>query len=179
MGSPLVSVLTPTVPERAGMLAECRLSVEAQHGVPFEHLVGLDTDYQGCAVTINELARHATGKWLFLIADDDLLHDPACLKAHVSVSGAADVVYSPPRVEGEPEAPFHGDPPGIPAPALIRRTLWERLGGYDEMLDQCEDLDFFRRALESGARFQRLDEQLWTYRIGHPLGNKSRGKTWP
>jgi hypothetical protein len=157
------------------MLAECEASVDAQTFRGWEHLVLVDEEYVGCSRTVNLLAEDARGEWLFLIADDDLLL-PSCLAAHLGVSGGADVVYSPPVVEGEPEAPFHGTPPGIPSSALIRRSLWNDLGGYDVEKAQCEDYDFFERAMGAGAVFHRLREQTWIYRFGH--GNKSRGKVF-
>lgn len=172
---PSVSVLTPSVPERADMLAECEASVAAQTFLGWEHLILVDHEYRGCSKTVNQLAEVATAPWLFLIADDDLLL-PGCLSAHLSASSRADIVYSPPFVEGEAEAPFHGNPPGIPAVALIRASLWRKLGGYDEERSQCEDLDFFTRAMEAGARLRRIKEQTWIYRFGH--GNKSRGKVF-
>lgn len=167
-----VSVLTPSVPERADMLAECVASVDAQTFRGWEHLVLVDEGYEGCARTVNRLAADAKADWLFLIADDDLLL-PDCLAAHLSVTGGADIVYSPPVVEGEPEGPFHGDPPGIPAVALIRRSLWDELGGYDVEKSQCEDYDFYERALAAGASFHRLRESMWVYRFHG--ANKSRG----
>lgn len=157
------------------MLAECVASVKAQKGVSFEHLILVDHLYHGCAVTLNKLAEQARGEWLFLIADDDYLL-PGCLAAHVEASDGADIVYSPPSVEGEPEAPFHGDPPGIPSTALICGNLWRELGGYDTSLVQVEDFDLWERALAAGAVFKRLDAKTWVYRLNHSLGNKSRGQ---
>lgn len=166
----LVSVLTPSVPERADMLNECIESVLVQK-CAFEHLIHVDREYAGCSVTVNLLADKARGRWLFLLADDDLLL-PGCLKAHLAAADGADIVYSPPVVEGEPEPPFHGDPPGIPSTALISANLWRHLGGYDPARTSCEDFDFFERALLAGAVFRRIPEQTWTYRFHG--GNKSR-----
>lgn len=172
---PLVSVLTPSVPERGDMLAETRRSVETQTMKRWEHLVLVDSTYRGCAATVNALAAEAKTDWLFLLADDDLLL-PTCLAVHYRLRVGADIVYSPPVVEGEPEPPFHGTPPGIPSSVLISRALWERLGGYDLSLGQCEDYDLFERALVDGAVFRRTEKQLWVYRFtGH---NKSRGATF-
>lgn len=157
------------------MLHECRASVKAQEGVTFEHLILVDEKFHGCSRTVNQLAAQARGEWLFLLADDDYLL-PGCLAAHVEASDGADIVYSPPVVEGEPEQPFHGDPPGIPATSLICGDLWRALGGYDESLVQVEDFNLYERALAVGAVFKRLEAKTWVYRLGHPLGNKSRGK---
>jgi GT2 family glycosyltransferase len=157
------------------MLKECEASVNGQTLRGWEHLVMVDAEYQGCSRTVNALAADAQADWLFLIADDDLLL-PDCLSRHLAASSRADIIYSPPAVEGEPDGPFHGDPPGIPAPALIRRSLWNALGGYNVELAQCEDLDFFDRALCVGAVFKRIEGPLWTYRFHGK--NKSRGASF-
>ena len=59
-----VSILTPSIPERADMLEECRASVKAQTVTRHEHLVMVDEDRRGCAVTMNLLATLAHGEWL-------------------------------------------------------------------------------------------------------------------
>jgi predicted glycosyltransferase involved in capsule biosynthesis len=55
---------------------------------------------------------------------------------------------------------------------LISKKLWDDLGGYDVARTQCEDFDFFERAMGVGAVFHRLSEQTWVYRFHG--GNKSR-----
>lgn len=171
---PWVSVITPTIPERSGMLAQLEATVAAQTlARPWEHIILTDVDREGCAKTVNRAVSFARADWLFLIADDDLL-EPTCLHAHLEAAEGADIVYSPPIVEGEPAAPFHGDPPGIPSTALIRTSFWRTLGGYNDLLDKCEDNDFYTRALARKGVFRRLPESTWIYRLGHPLGNKSR-----
>lgn len=155
------------------MLEECRSSVRAQTFRSWEHLVLEDVEGDGCAGTVNALAREARGEWLFLLADDDLLL-PDCLESHVQVSTDADVVYGPPDVEGEDAAQFRGSPPSIPSTALIRRSLWERLGGYNQALVATEDRDFYERAMRRDvfARFQRVEHVTWKYRFHG--ANKSR-----
>ena len=169
---PLVSVLTPSVPERAAMLEEACASVDAQTLRRWEHLVDVDTGYTGCARTVNRLAAAATAEWLLILADDDLLK-PDCLARHFRASKEADIVYGPPTVEGEDASTFHGDPPAIPSLCLIRRHIWEDLGGYQEDLTQREDRNLYERALERGIRFVRIPQETWVYRF-HGV-NKSRG----
>ena len=162
----LVSVLTPTIPPRAALLEQLKLSVAAQTvGRPtWEHLIAVDEDRQGCAKTMNHLAGLAQGEWLLPIADDDLLL-PAALERLLEVSTDADVVYGPPLVSGNGATHFFGTPPEIPAPALVRATLWHELGGYDEALRREEDRNLWTRALAAGARFVRIHEPVWVYRF--------------
>jgi hypothetical protein len=80
-------------------------------------------------------------------------------------------VYAPPLVSQNGSHHFFGEPPRIPSFALIRRTLWHQLGGYDETLTREEDRGMWTKALEHGATFVRVDEPLWVYRFHG--GNKS------
>lgn len=171
-----MSVLTPSVPERASMLAEAEASVTGQTYREWEHLVLVDDSYIGCARTVNQLAKAAQGDWLLILADDDLLQ-PDCLTLHLAASADTHFVYSPPLVEGEPPETFHGDPPAIPSLSLILKEVWDHLQGYDETLTCREDRNLYERALELGYRFKRIPEQTWTYRFHENIGggNKSRG----
>lgn len=171
LGEPLVSVLTPSIPERHEMLVECEASVLAQTSVSWEHLIEVDLAGDGCAVTMNRLAACAEGEWVLPLADDDLIL-PGCLSALLRASEGADVVYSPPLVTGnEDRWWFFQAPPVIPSFALIRADLWRDLGGYDESLSREEDRDLWVKALAAGARFVRVDEPCWVYR--QHAGNKS------
>lgn len=46
-----------------------------------------------------------------------------------------------------------------------RRSVWRAIGGHNEELPAAVDLDFSIRAEEAGARFQRIDKILASYRI--------------
>jgi glycosyltransferase involved in cell wall biosynthesis len=171
----VVSILTPSIPERAHLLAECKLSVLAQTVVCWEHLVEVDERREGCARVVNRLAERATGDWLLIVADDDLLL-PGCLETllnHAAANPTADIIYAPPLVWGIPNPWwFFQEPPAIPSFALMRADVWRSLGGYDENLLREEDRDLWTKALAAGAVFSRADSKpTWTYRFHG--GNKS------
>jgi glycosyltransferase involved in cell wall biosynthesis len=168
----VISVLTPTIPERSEMLRECEASVQCQTYDFFLHEIEVDTEREGCAAVMNRLAEKASGEWLLPLADDDLLL-PGCLATLLAHSEDADVVYSPPLVWGLTDPWwFFQTPPAIPAVALIRAELWQEIGGYDESLTREEDRAMWTKALELGARFVRAsDAPTWVYRIHS--GNKS------
>lgn len=173
----VVSVLTPSIPERAAMLEECKASVSGQlvEAASWEHLIEVDEARRGCAVTMNRLAARAKGEWLLPLADDDLLL-PNCIQTLLDNTAEADIVYPPPLVWGEPAEWFTQAPPVIPSLALIRASLWRELGGYDETRLREEDRDLWIKALAAGARFVRADRQpTWVYRLNHG-GNKSFAK---
>ena len=52
-------------------------------------------------------------------------------------------MYPPPLVWGQPQEWFTQAPPVIPSFALIRRDLWNELGGYDESRIREEDRDLW------------------------------------
>ncbi len=171
---PLVSILTPTIRERAGFLEECRASVNAQTAQSWEHVIEYDDDHAGCSVTMNKAAARATGDWLLPLADDDLLL-PGCLLALLAQSSYGDIIYSPPLVTGnEDRFWFFQAPPAIPSFALIRRDLWNELGGYDESLKHEEDRNLWIKAMDADARFVIVDEPTWVYR--QHSANKSFNK---
>lgn len=61
----------------------------------------------------------------------------------------------------------------IPQTALIRRSLWEKLGGWDESLDEC-DTEFLFRAFEARARVWFLNRPLFCYRLHAGQQSKER-----
>lgn len=158
------------------MLEEAVASVQTQTHTAWELITLVDDLYEGQSTTINRIAAACSGDWVFPFDDDDLLFR-GCLKELVAGSDGADVVFAPPDVEGEDPQQFRGQPPMIPTPALIRRDLWNALGGYNRQRFEQEDRDLFERLMAAGAKFRRVDEVLWLYRF-HPGvagGNKSRG----
>lgn len=161
-----VSVITPSIPERAAWLEECRQSVRSQTFALREHLFEIDEHYRGCAKTMNRLAERAEGDWLLPLADDDLIL-PGCLATLMRHQDEGDIIYSPPLVWGLDEPWwFFQAPPAIPSVALIRAELWRELGGYDEGLTHEEDRAMWTRALNMGATFVKVDEApTWVYRI--------------
>ncbi len=167
----VVSILTPSIPSRQAFLRECRQSVLYQTFDQWEHLVEIDRLQDGCSKVMNRLAAESKGEWVLPLADDDLLL-PGGLEALVSDSKGADIVYSPPLVTGnEDRWWFFQSPPAIPSFALIRRELWDRLGGYDETVIREEDRGLWVKAIDYGAVFRRVDEPTWVYR--QHGGNKS------
>jgi GT2 family glycosyltransferase len=48
---------------------------------------------------------------------------------------------------------------------VIRRSVWESLGGFDESYKLAGDLDFFVRAVQAGVRFQFVDTTVASFSI--------------
>ena len=79
---------------------------------------------------------------------------PAIAKLAAEGNGAASVILNP-----------HSFAFGAPYPmtCLIRRSLWESLGGYDQI--NHADTDFYYRAVKAGAKLVYVPEPLFVYRF--------------
>lgn len=175
-----VTVITPSVPRRARMLAEAIASVNAQTVPPYAHLIHVDYEMIGCWAVQNILLKAVTTPW-FAILDDDDLFGPDHLETLLShATGELAVVYSWCRVEGEQwnpnqlfdeEALYRNN--YIPATALIRTEVARAVGGWKQREDNCEDWGMWLDILAAGGRFLCVPEITWTYRFHND--NSSRG----
>ena len=166
-----VCVITPSLPGRESLLEECKASVAAQT-VPVEHLVGIDVAREGPSVIRNRLAAQTDAEWLLPLDDDDLL-DPECVERLLDASTGADVVYPWCRMVGRTD----GWVPNklfartalyqqnyIPVTALIRRTMFETVGGYQSV--PLEDWVLWQWIELHAGVFKCVPEILWSYRFG-------------
>lgn len=174
---PKVSVITPTVPERAQLLAEAKASVERQTLQGVEHLVAVDEKRVGQGFVRNELAKRAHGDWLVFLDDDDLL-DPQFAELHLEHAEAtgADVVYSicrmpasytgwAPRIADFDEALLRKPNCNyIPVTALVRRSMFEEVGGFKQPR-ALDDWNLWVSLLNAGAKFEYLPVVSWSYRV--------------
>jgi len=166
-----VTVITPTIPERAEQLAEAIESVQAQSRPPEAHLIEVDDLRQGTAAMRNRMVEEADTEWVAPLDDDDLL-----LPIHLQVlldgasSSGADVIYSDWNGHVPKGCPRDFDSAAlraknfIPATALIRREAIEAVGGYPEV--HGEDWALWLLMDRAGARFYRVPVVTWTYRRG-------------
>lgn len=168
-----VSILTASLGERKDMLAEAKASVQAQvlpGDVEVEHLIGIDVDREGAGLWLNRMLLSATGDFVMVLDDDDVLlpNHIATVTADVSMH---DVIYTPPIVEG---GEFHGYECAYSGAVLMRRncvshtalmrtSFVREVGGWSNL--RMFDWDLFRRLEQVGAEFLRLDVRTWIYRL--------------
>ena len=140
-------------------------------------------EHRGRAAARNRGMARASGTWVaFLDADDlwlptRLERTASALAGHETtglVYGWAGVISPDGKREGELRAPIH-DGPVLEAllrlnfvctsTAMVRRSLIERIGGFDESLDYPEDWDLWLRAAEAAPGLG-IGEELVLYRSG-------------
>lgn len=187
-----ITVVTPSVPPRAGMLADAMASVSAQTLAPVAHVVVVDHEGNGEAATRNRGLFAVDTEWTAFLDDDDVLypHHLSALTRHQEMTDA-DLCYGWFDVQGgtDPLGWFGKDfdPDAlrennyIPVTYLVRTELAQGVGGFPApeggypSQTACVDWAFLLRLLDVGARFEHLAERTWCWR--HHGGNYS-GRVW-
>jgi hypothetical protein len=167
-----VSVITPSLPERATMLAEAIRSVQAQTVLPAAHLIEVDYARKGPGPVINRLTARARTEWVAILADDDLFH-PDHLEVLLAHSADADIVLSWSRLEGRPDPQYRGEffpmdllerrDTGMRGTFMFRRKLWDKLGGWPA--GPIDDWQFLVNAIKARARLVPVYQETFTYRF--------------
>lgn len=170
-----VTVITPTLPERPGMLAAATASVAAQTVPPVAHLIGVDYARRGPAAVRSDLVAAATTEWVAFLDDDDVL-DPDHLAVLLANSDGYDVVGAYCRFDGPPLlAKYHNrrfdrrvlSLHGIfPITVIARRQPVIDADGF-RAGDRYEDWSLWNRMADNGCTFHIVPRETWTYRTAH------------
>lgn len=142
----------------------------------------LATDNAGVAAARNRAIASCTAPLITLLDGDDALgpdylaimvplleRDPeiaiaTCNARLFGAVGGGRLSFESPQPEGS-LANVLDRSFGIHICSTFRRTDWERVGGFDVSLRQCEDFDLWVRLLLSGGRVHYVDRVLCDYRI--------------
>lgn len=179
-----LTVIIPTIPERAHLLVDAKASVKGQvrpAGTKAPKVVVVvDTDRRGPAAVRNEAAAAVSTSWVTFLDDDDVWL-PQHLAALAPHRDTADVIYSLGHVVGRPgwdpqleafDAARLRQVNYIPLTGLIRTDLFRRAGGFP--VDAAyEDHGLWVALLDAGARFHCVPERTWLYRFG-PWDSRSK-----
>ena len=96
-----------------------------------------------------------------VLAEQELLVEPGA-ELPFWVEGSKVPILMPPR------PPELADEPMVhPMTMVVRREVFERIGGFDESMRAAEDFDWMLRASEAGIEIARLSEVLLRRRV-HP-----------
>jgi glycosyltransferase involved in cell wall biosynthesis len=190
-----VIVVIPTIAPRADMLKRATDSIQDER-VSYGFWAELDYDKSGPAVARNRAVEAATkdgvtSEWIAFLDDDDMFkpgHLTKCI-AHAEET-SADVVYpwfdlirrGKDRndwafllIDGKDAFGQEFNEPAlrqnnyIPVTALVRRSLFEQVGGFpvpgsEEWPHvQNEDWGLWLRLLDAGAKFSHLPERTWVW----------------
>ncbi len=150
---------------------------QLQQRYPTRQIKFVDQYNSGASATRNVGFRLALGTYILPLDADDKIapdflsqavsvldSDPSTgfVYSHIQHFGTDNRFYYIPQFD--PETEIHTDNI-IPTCSLVRRTVWEEVGGYnEEMKDGYEDWDFWISCIEKGFKGYRVDAPLFYYR---------------
>jgi glycosyltransferase involved in cell wall biosynthesis len=119
----------------------------------------------------------ATGDLVYFLGSDDQFFGPDVLALVASAARpSADIIVGDVICSGTDvryrESHVHIRPWNLleericHQAAFVRRSVYERLGGFDERYRICADYEFFVRALRGGATLQYLDLVVAVFQLG-------------
>lgn len=165
----LITVVIPTIEERADMLAEALESVGKQTVGEPAVLVAVDSDRVGPAEVRNRLVEQVCTPWILFLDDDDLLHADY-LETVMPSFDESDIVYTwcvedgfnvgLDRLFDEVELKRANY---IPVTICVKTELFRSIGGFPSGV-AYEDWAMYLKFLDVGAKWTLIPEKKWTYR---------------
>jgi hypothetical protein len=171
-----VTVITATIPGREELLERARKSVGEQTVQPHAHLMKLDVDRDGGAVTKNRLSDFVDTEWFMVLDDDDTLL-PNHIETLLRHSDNADVVYSYAEGNDRYNRPYSMEElmrdSIVSHTAIIRTSFFRKLGGFP--VESGYDWLLWKAAAAGGARFVCVPEKTWHYDLDLARPHESLG----
>lgn len=174
------SVLTQTVANWELIIVDdCspRAAADALSTLPTDDRIKMfrNQSVRGVSFSRNLAVRNSSGEYLLPLDSDDLLAPDFLAKTLPMMQGQDDMfggVYVETQVFGTKNCRWYSEKfelpsylvSGYPWMALIKKEVFDNVGGYREDLTIGEDFDFFVTALETGWKFKGIQEPLFHYR---------------
>ena len=181
---PGITVITPTIPSRALMLARAVRSVSVQTLPAAAHSIAVDINREGAPATRQRALDAVLTEWTAPLDDDDYFKPEHLLRLYQhAMETDADFVYSWFEVAGgiDPFPPTHftnpfnpDDPIETTVTVLVKTDLAKTVGykALDrEQINTGEDRYFTLGCLKAGAKISHLVEKTWVW--NHHGGNTS------
>jgi glycosyltransferase involved in cell wall biosynthesis len=186
-----ITLVIPTIPPRAALLARALASMDAQSYPPAEVITLVDLQREGAAATRNRALDLVTTDWVaFLDDDDELYPDHLRRLARFARITGADLVY--PYFDADVDElntfglPF--DPVllrqanYIPVTVLARTQALKDAGGFqahpDRNGDPCEDWGLWLALLDAGATLAHLPARTWRWHNGGEGSTRGKPDRW-
>lgn len=127
---------------------------------------------RGVSAARHEAVRFSTGELILFVDADDVLSPDYLEKMTIVIAGGADIAYPDiyhwaqemTRLVTIPEITTefvrNYKKVVIPVTCMIRRKMYDKLGGFHDFL-VLEDLDFWLRAMAAGYTFKKAQTLLW------------------
>lgn len=183
-----VTVITASIYDRIGLLAENIASVANQTVRPSAHVIDQhEAECYGPIEAYNRLARLVDTEWLAIL-DDDNVWLPNHLETVLPALDSADIVYSwdiggtRPRIDCTdwPQSRLVEHLQGanfIDQSCAIRLSVYRDVGGFRDPGHEFMDWDLWQRLARSGARFACVPIDTWCYRVG-PWNAPGQPEQW-
>jgi GT2 family glycosyltransferase len=199
----MISIIIPTLKKNEDYLNLCINSIVEHTNFSFEILIaenGEGTDYpQGQCQAVNRVAKQAKGDWLFIVNDD--MYFPygwdKMIDFRISDCFSPNLVEpteqgsAPPflKINAGNELNFNRDmvnyfclsnkdekvEHGFNFPVFIKKSLWDKVGGYDEKYDPFGsngDSDLQCKVVLAGV-YPRRNRGVLVYHLGSKSGTQN------
>lgn len=141
-----------------------------------EGYIVINNEHKGLSAARNAGLAAAVGDYILFLDSDNILRDVFITKGiPILKTSGADIVYGKAHFFGTTAKPtFKQDVFHMPtilarnyidACCLIKRKVWETLGGFDENMSVLEDWEYWIRAGKAGFNFHFVDDFFYDYRV--------------
>ena len=169
-----ISIIIPTIKGREEMLKEALDSVYNQTVLPYEIILFKGGKNNKGKIN-NKIAGSKCDAFIQFCDDDKL--DPTYIEKTTKKmeETKADIVGTWLENFGD-ETGIHGFNKMPFGTSLIKKSIWKKVGGYDEDLGVGDDSDFYTMCINNGAKIESIPEPLLKYR--QHKSNWSKSGDW-